>query len=219
MKQTQVEPVDAALIHLRHADRRLAALIERIGPYRPELTRNPFLALIGSIVHQQVSMSAAATIYRRLCAACRATAPTGRGRLTPAAVLQLSDADLRGVGLSRQKVAYVRNIAQAFVDGTLSARKLRRMSDEDVVAAVTELKGVGRWTAEMLLLFCLERLDVWPVDDLGVRLAVAKLQGLPQTPAARDIREVADAWRPYRSVATWYLWRSLDRKEAPAIGG
>ncbi|MEW6251720.1 MAG: DNA-3-methyladenine glycosylase 2 family protein [Planctomycetota bacterium] len=205
----------AARAHLRRADARLAALIDRVGPYCPKLTRNPFLALLGSIVHQQVSMSAAATIYGRLCETCR----DGRRRAapTPNAILAVSDVRLRAAGLSRQKVRYVRNIAEAFAARRLTAARLRRMSDEEVIDAVTQLKGVGRWTAEMLLIFCLERPDVWPVDDLGVRLAVAKLLGLPTTPAAREIVTVAEAWRPYRSVATWYLWRSLERKEPPAV--
>lgn len=204
-------PEQTALEHLRAADPRLADLIERLGPYRPRITPNPFVALIGSILHQQVSMSAAATIGRRLRGLCPG------GRLTPRAVRALSTAQLRAAGLSRQKAAYVQNIAQAFADRTLTAARLRRMSDDEVIAATTQLKGVGRWTAEMLLIFCLARPDVWPVDDLGLRRAVQKLLRLPNLPAPADIRDIADPWRPYRSVATWYLWRSLDGPVSPAI--
>jgi DNA-3-methyladenine glycosylase II len=196
--------------HLCRVDARLAQLIERVGPYALPVTRQPFVALIGSIVHQQVSMSAAAAILRRLRSRCG-------GRLSPRAILRLSAASLRGVGLSRQKAAYVRNIAKAFARRTVSAAKLRRMPDEDVIAAVTAIQGVGRWTAEMLLIFCLERPDVWPVDDFGLRKAMQIFLGLGALPTPAAIRDAGDRWRPYRSCATWYLWRSLDAPRLPSV--
>lgn len=201
----------AAIRHLRRADPRLGQLIARIGPYTPIITSNPFTAMIGSVVQQQVSMSAAAAIYRRLRGLC-----PGR-RLTPAAVLRLDARTLRSVGLSRQKVEYVRNVAEAFATRTLTAAALRRMPDEEVIAATTRLKGIGRWTAEMLLIFCLERPDVWPVDDLGLRKAVRNFTGMPDVPKPAALESLADPWRPYRSYATWYLWRSLEGPLMPGI--
>jgi DNA-3-methyladenine glycosylase II len=202
----------AALRHLSAADSRLATLIRRIGPYTPKLTPDPFHALVGSIVHQQVSMAAARAIRLRLAALCP------RRRITPRALLALSVDELRSAGVSRPKARYLRGLADAFATRRLTPAGLRAGSDEEVIAAVTELPGVGRWTAEMLLIFCLERPDVWPVDDLGLRTAVQRLLGLKTSPRPREILSVADPWRPYRSVATWYLWRSLDGPVEPAIG-
>ncbi len=201
----------AALRHLSAADPRLAELIRRIGPYTPQLTPDPFQALVGSIVHQQVSMAAATAIRRRLCALCP------RQRVTPRTLLAVSLNDLRSAGVSRPKAKYLHGLADAFATRRLTAAGLKSRSDEDVIAAVTELPGVGRWTAEMLLIFCLERSDVWPSDDLGLRTAVRKFLGLKEVPHPRDIQHVADPWRPYRSVATWYLWRSLDGPIQPTI--
>ncbi len=202
----------AALRHLSAADARLAELVRRIGPYAPKLTPDPFRALVGSIVHQQVSMAAATAIQRRLAALCP------RRRVTPRALLVLSVDELRSAGVSRPKAKYLHGLADAFATRRLTAAGLKSRTDEDVIAAVTELPGVGRWTAEMLLIFCLERPDVWPVDDLGLRTAVQRLLDLKASPRPRDIQNIADPWRPYRSVATWYLWRSLDGPIQPNIG-
>jgi DNA-3-methyladenine glycosylase II len=200
----------AALRHLCRADARLARLIRRVGPYCPAITRDPFLALVGSVVHQQVSMSAAAAILTRLRHLCG-------GRLTPAAILRRDEDELRTAGLSRQKAAYLRNIADAFGSRTLTSAKLRRMSDEEVIRAATAIKGVGRWTAEMLLIFCLQRPDVWPVDDFGLRKALRDFLGWSEVPAPATVGEVGDRWRPYRSYATWYLWRSLEGPIPPRV--
>lgn len=208
---------DSVLRSLARRDPRLGRVIRDVGPYQPDLVRDPFRALVYCIVQQQVSMSAGAAIQRRLRALC-----PGR-RLTPRAILRRPTARLRGAGLSRQKAEYVRGVARAFADRTLTAPALRRMSDDDVIAATTQLKGVGRWTAEMLLIFCLERPDVWPVDDLGLRRAVQLFYGWAEMPKAKEIADLADPWRPYRSYATWYLWQSLKlpaawRRNARAAG-
>lgn len=200
-----------AIRHLRQVDPRLGRMIAHIGPYRPDVTPDPFVALVGSIIQQQLSMTAATTIYNRVRGLCP------RRRLTPAAILAQDVGALRGAGLSRQKAAYLRNIAEAFATRTLTAAKLRTASDEEVIGATTAIKGIGRWTAEMLLIFCLERPDVWPVDDLGLRKAVRDFLKLGELPPAAAIREVADAWRPYRSYATWYLWRSLEGPLMPGV--
>jgi len=197
--------------HFRRVAPELAALMARIGPFAPKVTSNPFVALLGSITHQQVSMAAGTTIFNRLLDLCP------RRRLTPAAIQALDEPTLRTAGLSRQKVTYIRNIADEFASGHLTSAKLRRMPDEDVIAATTRIKGVGRWTAEMLLIFSLERPDVWPIDDLGLRNAVQRHLGsvTPLKPA--ELTALAEPWRPYRTIATWYLWRSLENPVQPGI--
>jgi DNA-3-methyladenine glycosylase II len=207
----QIPDAAAALAHLRAADARLAATIARIGPYAPVYTPHPFTALVGSIVHQQVSMAAAKSMLRKLRALCPGP------RITPAGLLRLSAADLRTAGISRQKAAYLHSLAEEFAARRLTPAKLRRMGDEEVIAAVTRVKGVGRWTAEMLLIFSLARPDVWPIDDLGLRKAARNLLGRSEIPSPAELNALAEPWRPYRSIATWYLWRSLENPVPPSI--
>ncbi len=190
-----------AVAHLRATSPGLAAIIDQVGPHRPVLVRSPFLALTISIIQQQISMLAARAVYERLRDLC-----PGR-RVRPEFVAELSPQRLRRAGLSRQKAAYIRGLARAFAERRLTPARLRRLSDEDVIAAVTELHGVGRWTAEMLLMFCLERPDVWPVDDLGLRRAVERFVRSAGQLSPRELRDIAEPWRPYRSYAAWYLWR------------
>jgi DNA-3-methyladenine glycosylase II len=200
-----------AIRHLRAAEPSLGQIIDHVGAHHPIITPDPFIALAGSITQQQVSMSAAAAIYGRIRDLCP------RRRVTPRAILALSEAELRGAGLSRQKAAYLGNLAAAFASRTLTATGLRRLSDEDVIATTTRIKGVGRWTAEMLLIFCLERADIWPADDLGLRKAVQRYLQLDQLPAAKTMHALAEPWRPYRTYASWYLWRSLEGPLMPGI--
>lgn len=202
---------DEALRCLRRRDRRMARLISRIGPFTPAITPDPFCALVGAIVHQQLSMSAAARVFGRLKAACP------RRRLTPGTILTLSDDALREAGLSRAKVRYVRAVAEAFAARTLTRSGLRRMPDPQVVEAVTRLPGIGRWTAEMLLIFSLERPDVWPIDDLGLRRAAARYLRLADEPPRETLLALGERFRPYRTFATWYLWKSLDGPMTPGI--
>ncbi len=200
-----------AIRHLRRADARLGKLIERIGPHRPIITADPFAALVGSILQQQISMSAAAAVHRRLREAC------AHRRITPGNILALSPAQLREAGISRQKAGYLHSLAEHFASGELSTRKLRRMTDEEVIEATTRVKGVGRWTAEMLLIFCLERPDVWPIDDLGLRKAVRNFLGSSDLPSAAAMKAAGEPFRPYRTYASWYLWRSLEGPLMPGV--
>lgn len=202
-----------ALQHLRNADPRMSALIERIGPFAPTITRDPFTALVGSIIHQQISMRAATSIQSKLRALCAG------GRIRPQTLLALDARKLRGAGLSHQKTRYLRAVARSFADGALSARRLRRMSDDEVIEVATELPGVGRWTAEMLLMFSLERPDVWPADDLGLRSALRRFLSLAELPTPRQARPLGEHWAPFRTYACWYLWRSLENPVLPGIAG
>jgi DNA-3-methyladenine glycosylase II len=164
---------------------------------------DPFGALMKAIVSQQLSTKAAHTIYGRLIALFD-------GPPTPRALAALTDAQLRGVGLSGQKLRYMRDLAAKVHDGSLPLHALDAMTDADVIAALTQVKGIGRWTAEMFLMFRLHRPDVLPVDDLGIVKAVQKAYGLRKTPSPDRLNRIGEAWRPYRSVACWYLWRSLN---------
>ncbi|HEY7055308.1 MAG TPA: DNA-3-methyladenine glycosylase [Vicinamibacterales bacterium] len=165
---------------------------------------DPFAALVRTIVGQQLSTKAAATIHKRLVDSLPG------GLVTPEALDTLHDTQLRKVGLSRQKSAYIRDLSAKAVSGELPLDHLPGMTDEEVIEAITKVKGLGRWSAEMFLMFRLRRPDVLPVDDLGIVNAIHRLYKLRKRPDARRIRRIGEIWRPYRTVACWYLWRSLE---------
>ena len=165
---------------------------------------DPFPALVRTITSQQLSTKAAATIHGRLLDLMPGRVPT------PEVIHGLSDAQLRQVGLSRQKAAYLRDLALKAESGELPLHDLTHLPDEGVIDAITKVKGLGRWSAEMFLMFRLRRPDVLPVDDLGIVTAIQRLYGLRKKPKPDRIRRIAEPWRPYRTVACWYLWRSLE---------
>jgi 3-methyladenine DNA glycosylase/8-oxoguanine DNA glycosylase len=194
--------------HLAATDPRLAELIARSIRYnvKPAASLRPFDALAESIVYQQLSGKAAATIFGRV----RALYPR-RKYLDPKLILATPDKKLRGAGLSRNKTAALKDLAAKAIDGTVpSGRALARMSDEEIITRLITVRGIGRWTAEMLLLFNLGRLDVWPVGDYGVRKGFAKTFGRRELPKPKQLMKFGEKWRPYRSVAAWYFWRALD---------
>jgi DNA-3-methyladenine glycosylase II len=196
--------------HLAGTDPRMAALIARSLCYnvKPTPSMRPFNALAESIAYQQLSGKAAATIWKRVCALY-----PGKKYLDPKLVLATPDEKLRGAGLSRSKVAALKDLAAKTEDGTVpSARQLAKMSDEEIIARLVTVRGIGRWTAEMLLLFDLGRPDVWPVDDYGVRKGFAKVFGKRKLPTPKQLLKLGERWRPYRSLAAWYFWRALDDK-------
>jgi DNA-3-methyladenine glycosylase II len=164
---------------------------------------DPFRALCHAIIAQQLSTKAAATIEARFSARFG-------GQPTPDAVSQAADEELRSVGLSPQKLRYVRDLCGRIGDGSLALHSLDVLPDDEVIAALTSVKGIGRWTAEMFLIFRLHRPDVLPVDDLGILKAVQRVYGLRRVPSPDRLTKIGEAWRPYRSVACWYLWASLD---------
>jgi 3-methyladenine DNA glycosylase/8-oxoguanine DNA glycosylase len=194
--------------HLAEADPALGALIARVGPYllRPKPAQSLFAAVARAIVYQQLSGSAASTILGRVKAIY---AP--KRFPTPRDILATPPARLRAAGLSTAKAAALRDLAQRSLDGTVpTMRRVRCMADEEVVQRLIQVRGVGRWTAEMLLMFRLGRADVLPVGDLGIRKGFALTFGSRTLPAAITIERRAERWRPYRSVACWYLWRALE---------
>ena len=190
---------------------RMVELIARARRYNitPAISLRPFDALAESIAYQQLNGKAAATIWNRV----RALYPKAKW-LDPERVLATSDERLRAAGLSRAKTAALKDLAAKTIDGTVpSGRALLRMSDDEIIARLTQVRGIGRWTVEMLLLFDLGRPDVWPVDDYGVRKGFAKTFGKRKLPTPKQLMKLGEKWRPYRSVAAWYFWRALDKSE------
>jgi 3-methyladenine DNA glycosylase/8-oxoguanine DNA glycosylase len=196
---------DEAIEQLARADRKLARVIERAGPFshRPQRLQDPFQALLRSIVYQQLSGKAAETIFGRVSAL--------HVKLTPEALLGTPDDLLRAAGLSRGKVLAVKDLSAKVLDGTVPTLKaLRKMEDADIVSRLTEVRGIGPWTVEMLLIFRLGRPDVLPVSDFGVRKGFMLTYGKQQMPSPKELFEHGERWRPFRSVASWYMWRALD---------
>ncbi|HLK19092.1 MAG TPA: DNA-3-methyladenine glycosylase [Bryobacteraceae bacterium] len=193
-----------AILHLKKSDPVLAGVIARVGGYKIQYRDPGFDTLVRSIVYQQLSGRVAKVIFERLVAAVPG------GRLTPDAVLKLTPARMRKCGLSKQKTAYIRDLARKTARGKVDFAGLGGLTDDEVIASLTQVKGIGVWTAHMFLMFALERPDVLPVGDLGIRTAIRKAYGLAELPHAKQIEELAARWRPYCSVASWYLWRSLE---------
>ena len=193
-----------AVRHLSRVDPTLGAIIRRVGPCTLTPRRDYFVLLCKSIFNQQISTKVAAVLFARF----RQQFP--RQRPTPVAVVQFLAGDpelVRKVGLSKQKAVYLRDLAEHFIDGRIPTRKLCRMDDEAVIEALVAVNGIGRWTAEMFLMFVLNRPDVLPVDDLGLREGVREIYKLPERPTPSEVTALGEKWRPYRTIATWYVWR------------
>lgn len=194
-----------ALTHLKSCDQVLASIITRVGPYKITYREPTFEALARAIVFQQLSGKAARTIYGRLEEAAG-------GAITPEAIQNLSVGEMRRAGLSRQKIGYIRDLAEHALSGKVDFPNLHKLSDEEVIAALTDIKGIGEWTAQMFLIFALRRPNVLAAGDLGVRTAVQRAYKKRKLPTPKQMEKVAENWHPYCSVACWYLWRSLELK-------
>ena len=190
----------------------LGSIIDRVGPCRLEARRTGthYDALVRSIVFQQLSGKAAGTIHDRF----RALYPRNRPR--PELVLATDDAKLRGAGLSRQKIGYLRDLSARVVERTLPLAHLGRLPDDAIIEHLVQVKGIGRWTVQMFLMFRLGRPDVLPELDLGVQNAIQRAYGLRQRPTPKEVLRIGEPWRPYASVASWYLWRSLENGDGQA---
>jgi DNA-3-methyladenine glycosylase II len=195
---------------LMRRDPVLAPIIRKYGPcgIRTGRESDIFCGLVEAIVSQQLSTRAAATIYARV----RALMPDG-GAPTPNGLTPVSDDALRGAGLSRQKLGYLRDLSDKVRTGAVNTHALAELGDDAIVAELTKIKGIGRWTVEMILIFRLARPDVFPAGDLGIVKAVQRAYNLRRTPDVKRLQQIADRWRPYRSVASWYLWASLENKK------
>jgi DNA-3-methyladenine glycosylase II len=201
-----------ALLHLRQADTVLGGIIDRVGACRLEARRSGthYDALVRSIVFQQLSGKAARTIHERF----RAIYPGRRPR--PELVLTTSDATLRAAGLSRQKIGYLRDLSARVADRSLPLAHLGRLPDDAIIEHLVQVKGIGRWTVQMFLMFRLGRPDVLPELDLGVQNAIQRAYGLRKRPTPTEVLRIGEPWRPYASVASWYLWRSLENGDGQA---
>ena len=194
-----------AINHLKKSDPVLRGIIERVGPYRMEFGEPVFHSLAEAIVYQQLNGKAAVTIFKRF------TALAGEP-VIPEGIVKLTDAQMRSVGLSKQKSSYLRDMAERALRGELNFTRLPEMSDEEVIKHLTQVKGVGVWTAHMFLMFTLRRQNVLPTGDLGIQVAIKKHYNNRKLPKPMQMEKIAKPWEPYRSIACWYLWRSLDIK-------
>jgi DNA-3-methyladenine glycosylase II len=206
--------LDAARVmrELSLADRRLARVIRKIGPFptkRPK-SQHPFAVLLEAIVYQQLATKAAAAIFGRV------TALGANGLPTPEEIIQLDETKLRAAGLSRQKIAAVKDLAAKAIDGTVpNLKEIRRMSEEEILERLTRVHGIGEWSAQMFLMFQLARPDVLPIHDYGLRKGFQRVYGLDDVPKPQAVLDYGERWRPYRSIASWYLWRAAEGKRAP----
>ena len=196
--------LEAAVKHLRGRDPVLAALIDRVGPYEMREGRSPFEVMLRTIVSQQLSGKAADSIYARLAAAMGTRSPK------PEHLLALSEEQLRACGLSRSKAAYVRNVASHFGENRYTLRSFNKLDDDAVIEALTTIKGVGEWSAHIFLMFALRRADVFPIGDLGLRKGMLKTYSLRSNTKPARLHKIAEAWRPYRTVGSLYMWRNYD---------
>lgn len=192
------------LSHFKERDPKIARVIQTVGPLQLKRNRNYFVVLCRSIVSQQISTAAADTIYARFEKLFDGHAAT------PERVAELKAPPLRAAGLSRQKAAYLKDLSHRFLDGTIRPHRLNYLDNEEIIDQLTQVHGIGRWTAEMFLIFSLNRLDVLPVDDLGLRVAVQNIYGMKARPDAKRLRTIGKKWSPLETVATWYAWRSLN---------
>ena len=211
-RRLTLKEVHKAVRHLSQADPKLKALIGKVGRLRIHGGLEPYEALVVSILYQQLAGSAADAITNRF------KGLFGGGFPTPAQLLREPDSNLRGAGLSRRKVEYLKDLSRRIADGSLDLASLPSKEDEEVISILDEVKGIGRWTAQMFLIFPLSRLDVLPTGDLGIRAAVKELYELDDLPTEDEVGEVASKWHPYCTVASLYLWRLNELKDSKAGG-
>ncbi len=190
--------------HFRRHDPVLHAVARRVGHCQLKPHRDRFGMLVRSIISQQISVGAARSIRGKL------EAIIGDTRFRPEAILRLTDRQLRSAGLSKQKLSYLRDLSEKSLDGTVKLSRINRLPDEALIEQLTEVKGIGRWTAQMFLIFALGREDVFPIDDFGVRSAIVKLYQLGESPPRQSLLEIGARWSPYASIGSWYCWRYLD---------
>ena len=196
-----LHPID----YLSQKDLKLASIIRSIGDYSIKMRSDPFESLIQSIIYQQLSGKAANAIYKRFLNHYGCTIPT------PQQIVSTPSETLRAkIGLSFKKIEYIKDLSSRISDGRLNLSLLSGMTDDEIISELIKVKGIGRWTAEMFLIFCLGREDVMPIGDLGIRKAMQILYNLPQLPTPSSMLAISLPWKPYRSIATWYLWKSLD---------
>ena len=195
---------DSAIRYLKK-DPKLAKVIDMVGRYQIKLTRNRYESLVEAIITQQLAGSAAKSISKKFRGLYKARFPK------PIDVIKTPDSKLRKTGLSGMKIKYIKELSKKIESKELKLNTLSRLSDEEIITHLTQVKGIGRWTAEMFLIFTLGRQDILPVGDLGLKKGIQLLYSMPELPKEDAMEEIAESWRPYRTVATWYLWKSLQK--------
>ncbi|KAI5066170.1 hypothetical protein GOP47_0018794 [Adiantum capillus-veneris] len=204
---SKTEAIAVAIQHLKCCDAKLREVIEVCQLPSFQSCSNPFRSLASSIVYQQLAGSAAKAIYNRLLLLCG-----GEGSLTPAVISKLSATELRNIGISARKASYLHDLSRNFLEGGLSDASIMLMEDEELLSALTSVKGIGVWSVHMFMIFSLHRPDVLPVGDLGVRKGFLKLYNLKSLPSPSEMERISAPWRPYRSLGAWYMWRLIERK-------
>ncbi|HMO13863.1 MAG TPA: DNA-3-methyladenine glycosylase [Pirellulaceae bacterium] len=200
------QTLKSARHHLLKSDKIMRSIVKRVGPCQITTKRDRFVALAASIVSQQISGAAARTVWGRLESALLPDP------VSPEAVARFSIERLRDVGISRQKATYLLDLSEKCLNGDIELNKIARLENEGVIENLTRVKGIGRWTAQMFLMFSLCREDVLPVDDLGIKTAIKTEYELSELPNSKQIESIAQPWRPYATIACWYLWRSLENR-------
>ncbi len=190
--------------YLRKNDTVIRGIIDIIGPCTLKPSKDYYNSLVKSIIHQQLSNKAAGTIYSRFLNQLN-------NKLSPKNLLDLTDEEFKKAGVSKQKKAYLRDLSEKFYNGNIDLSKLSVLEDEEVINQLTSVRGIGKWSAEMFLIFCLNRLNVLPLDDVGFRNSIKHNYKLKQKPSKEEVLEISKKWVPYRSIAVWYLWQSLNK--------
>lgn len=197
--------IDKKAIKFLKKDPKFAKTIMQIGDYNVKITKNRYQSLVEAIISQQLSGFAANSIIKKFRKLYKSKFPKPRD------VIKTSDSKLRTTGLSKMKIVYIKELSKKIESKELNMRKISTQSDEQVIEALTDVKGIGRWTAEMFLIFSLGRLDILPVGDLGLKKGIQSMYSLKELPEKEQIEQLAESWKPYRTVATWYLWKSLQK--------
>ena len=202
--------IKQARLALQKSDPVMKRIIKQVGPFTAKARRDRYATLVQSILSQQISTAAARTIRGRLETAMAAHPSHRANAWQPEVLAGMSIEDFRELGVSRQKASYVIDLTEHVMAGTLNLKSLSRLGDDDVIASLTQVKGVGVWTAQMFLMFSLGRMDVFPSGDLGIRKAIQRNYEFEELPTVAEMEPIADKWRPFATVASWYLWRSLE---------
>jgi len=197
--------IDKKAVKFLKKDPKFAKIIMQVGDYNVKITKNRYQSLVEAIISQQLSGSAANSIIKKFRNLYKSKFPKPRD------VIKTSDSKLRTTGLSKMKIVYIKELSKKIESKELNMRKISTQSDEQVIEVLTDVKGIGRWTAEMFLIFSLGRLDILPVGDLGLKKGIQSMYSLKELPEKEQIEQLAESWKPYRTVATWYIWKSLKK--------
>lgn len=197
--------IDDAIKYLKEVDPTMNKIINSVGAYSIKIRHNPFLALVEAIIYQQLTGKAAQSIYEKFISYYN----NNEYYVQPQFIILTADNIMKSFGLSNKKIEYIKLLSTDIIKGNINLNSFEEKEDEEIINELTKLKGIGRWTAEMFLIFCLERKDVFPLKDLGIKKAIQRWYFNPEYPDEQSIIDLSNIWKPYRSIASWYLWKSL----------